>query len=235
MKKNNKNLSRSLASTILVIGIAFSIASCTTTTHQVRSIKEAGFLDNYGQLQKGGEGEAQLIYINPSTDFSGYNKILIDPISVYSNPDSNLAELPKEDLQALINYLHGTLQAQLQKDYDVVSYPGPGTMRLRVAITEAKGSNVVLDTLSSAVPIGMAISAIKKVAAGTNSSVGEARVEAEMLDSETDERLLAAVDARAGRKYTGKFDKWKKWQDAKDAYDYWSERLKTRLTELRSR
>jgi len=201
----------------------------------VDDIKEAGFLNHYGQLKRGEEGEAQLIYINPSTDFSGYTKIMIDPISVYSNPDSKLAKLPKEDLQALINYLHATLQDQLQKDYDMVSSPDSKTMRLRVAITEAKGSKVVLDTLSSTIPIGMAISAIKKMAVGTSSSVGEARVEAEMLDSITYERLLAAVDARSGRKYTGKFDKWKKWQDAKDAYDYWAERLKTRLTELRSR
>ncbi len=56
-----------------------------------------------------------------------------------------------------------------------------------------------------------------------------------MLLSETNERLFAAVNARAGRKYTGRLDKWKKWQDAKDAFDYWAKRLKIRLTELRSR
>ena len=234
MKTNNKVLSRSLASTILVIGTAFAMVSCSTT-HQVRSVKESGFLEDYGQLQKGGEGEAQLIYINPSTVFSGYNKIMIDPIAVYADENSKLAKLPNDDLQALVNYLHATLHDQLGKIYDIVSYPGPETMRLRVALTEAKGSKVVLDTLSSAIPIGIGISALKRVAIGTNASIGQTRVEAEILDSETDERLLAAIDARAGRKYTGKFDKWKKWQDAKDAYDYWAKRLKIRLAKLRAK
>ena len=221
-----------------LIFIIFSLIAVTvscTTTHQARSTKKSGFLGDYSQLQPGDSDEAQLIYINPSAEFGQYNKILIEPISVYTSEVSDLTKLPKEDLQSLIDYLHATLQEQLQKDYEIVSSSGPGTMRLRVAITEAEGSDVVLDTLSSTIPIGVAASGLKRAAVGTNLNVGKARIEAEMVDAQTNERLFAVVDARAGRKYTGKFDKWKEWQDARDSYDYWAKRVKMRLAELRSK
>ena len=80
----------------------------------------------------------------------------------------------------------------------------------------------------------LALSVIKRASVGSHTSVGSARVEMEMLDSRTETRLIAAVDERAGKKVTGKFDKWEKWQDAQDAYDYWSGQLRTRLAELRA-
>ena len=131
-------------------------------------------------------------------------------------------------------YLDASLRQQLKKDYSLVSRPGPGVMRLRVALTEAKGSKVVLDTLSTVMPYTLALSVIKRASVGSHTSVGSARVEMEMLDAQTETRLIAAVDERAGKKVTGKFDKWEKWQDAQDAYDYWSGQLRTRLAELRA-
>jgi hypothetical protein len=107
-------------------------------------------------------------------------------------------------------------------------------MRLRVAITEARGSKVVMDTISSIIPVGMALGLVKKVATGTNLSVGKASVELEIQDSQTGERLVAAVDERAGRKYTGKFDKFQKYHTVEDAFDFWAKKLKKRLKEFRT-
>ena len=71
-----------------------------------------------------------------------------------------------------------------------------------------------------------------KVATGNNIAVGSATGEMELLDSVTGKRLIAAVDGQSGRKYTGKFDKFSKWKDTKDACDYWAERIAKRLDEL---
>ena len=108
-------------------------------------------------------------------------------------------------------------------------------MRLRVAITEAKGSKVVLDTISTLMPIGLALSEVKNLATGSHSAVGSAGAECEALDSASNVRLFAAVDARVGRKITGQFDKFSKWHAVTDAFDYWAERLQVRLQELRSK
>ncbi len=210
------------------------LSAACATTHQTRSAKKSGFLGDYSSLQKGGSGEAQLIYINPNADFGKYKKVLIEPIAIYTSKKSKLVKIPRKDRQALVDYLSAAVYLELKKDYQIVGHPGEDVLAVRIALTEAKGSSVVLDTLSSVIPVGIAISALKRVAVGTHSSVGLARVEAEVVDSVTRQRLMAAVDERAGRKYTGRFDKWSKWEDARDAYDYWAEKLRTRLAELRS-
>ena len=210
------------------------LVSCAPT-HQTLSAEPSGFLGDYSQLREGKEGEALLVYVNPEADFKKYDKILIDPISIYASKGSDLAGLSKEDQQSLLNYLDAALRKALKEDYAIVGEAGAGVMRLRVAMTETEGSMVVLDTVSSVVPIGAAISGIKRITFGTHTGVGLARVEAEIVDSVTNTRLLAAVDERAGSKYTGRFDKFSKWQDVRDAYDYWAEKIRVRLAELRKR
>ena len=215
-------------------GLAVLLSACETT-RQTRSTKVSGFLGDYSQLEEGGGETALMRYINPSADFKKYTKVWIDPIQVYAGSKSKLEKLPQEELQSLVNYLDAALREELKGDYRLVKTSGADVMRLRVAITEAKGSKVVLDTISSVLPPGMAISALMQVGTGTPSAVGRARVEAELLDSVSGERLMAGVDERSGRKYTGKLDKWKTWQDAQDAYDHWARQLKLRLAELRAR
>ncbi len=215
--------------TVLVIFL-FLITGCSST-FQTRKVTTTTFLGDYSQLEKGSGDEAQLIYINPQTDFNSYTKILMDPVKFYSDEDS---KLEGEDKKRIVDYLHATIKEQLKTDYMFVNEPSAETMRLRVAITEARGSKVVMDTISSIIPIGMALGLVKKVAVGTNLSVGKASVELELQDSQTGERLVAAVDERAGRKYTGKFDKFEKYHTVEDAFDYWAERLKKRLKELRA-
>jgi len=218
-----------LSASLIFISILY--AGCATT-HQTREVTTSGFLSDYAQLQKGTGHEALMVYINESVDFSRYDKIIIDPTRLVASEDSDLAKIPQEELQSIADYFHAALVENLSKRYTVVSEPGPDTMRLRVALTDVTGSKVVLDTLSSIIPIGMAVNAIEKVATGNNTAVGSATGELELLDSVSGQRLAAAVDGRSGTKYTGRFDKFKKWTDAKDACDYWAKRLAKRLEEL---
>ena len=85
------------------------------------------------------------------------------------------------------------------------------------------------------VPVGLAISALERVALGKTLTTGSVRVEAEALDARTGARLAAMVDERVGAKVTGRFDKWSKWQDARDAFDYWSARMRGTLRDFRER
>jgi hypothetical protein len=50
----------------------------------------------------------------------------------------------------------------------------------------------------------------------------------------TGERLAAAVDKRVGSKYSFRFDKFSRWRATKGAFDYWAERMNTRLIELKN-
>jgi hypothetical protein len=212
----------------VTVGLAVSCAS----TQKTRSVKTVGFLDDYAQLQEGAGEQAQRVYINPGAQWSKYNRIWIEPMAVYASPKSDLEKLSSEDLNGLVNYLDAKLRQELKGDYRFTESAGENVMRLRVAITDADGGRPVLGVMSTVMPIGLAVSAVKKVATGTHSAVGSARIEMEILDSVSGERLAAAVDERAGAKWdlVGAFSKW---DDVRDAFDYWAGRLKTRLAELR--
>ena len=204
------------------------LATSCATTYSVRHVKTSGFLGDYSQLRPGGADEPVMIY-RQAAEGRSYDKILIDPVVAYAGPGTRLQKLSPKDRQALLDYFHAALRGQLGQDFALAEEAGPGTLRLCVALTDARGSKILLDTLSTVVPVGLAISALQRVALGQTATSGRATIEAEVLDSQTGERLAALVDGRAGRKVTGRFDKWKKWQDVRDACDYWSGQLRAEL------
>jgi len=220
---------------IIATMVAGSVFLCgCASTYQKRSVEGSGFLKDYSQLKDRGGDTAMLSYIDPQVDFREYNKIMIDPIRAYAkDKDSSMAKMSKEDQQRLLNYFDAALREQLKTDYILVKAPGPGVLRLRVAVTEASKSKVVLDTVSTVLPIGLAVSSVKAIATGKHLNVGEIGAECEGVDSVTGKRVFAAVDARVGRKITFKFDKFNKWHAAEDAFDFWAKQLETRLSDLR--
>ena len=125
-----------------------------------------------------------------------------------------------------------TLRNSLSKDYKRVDKAGPGTLRLRVAITEAEGSSVPLDLVSTVIPQMRALSAVKRIATGTAAFVGKAGIEGEIEASITNQRLAAAVDRRVGQKRLQGVTNT--WDDVQGAFDYWSERVRARLAEFRA-
>lgn len=212
---------------------ALALSGCAAS-HQARSVKPSGFLSDYSQLREGKDGEALLVYIRPGVDWKKYNAILLEPIEVWHDAARTgfLQDVSKEEAQVLADYLDASLRNSLKSDYRFVDRSGPGVLRLRVAITEAEGSTVPLDVVSTVVPQMRALSGVKRIATGTAAFVGKAGIEGELIDGMTDQRLGAAVDRRVGQKRAkGVLNTW---DDVQGAFDFWSERLRTRLAELRA-
>ena len=67
------------------------------------------------------------------------------------------------------------------------------------------------------------------MAADTATTVGEATAEAEITDSITGERLIAAVDQRAGTKQLNQLSTW---DDVKAACEFWAEHITKDLVRL---
>lgn len=212
--------------------LASILAGCATT-HQTRSVEFSGFLNDYSMLREGQGDEALMVYINPETDFSAYDGVIIDSVTIWTDTDSAAAQAPPEEMKQLADHLYLALYNELKKDYQIVDRPGSGVLRIRAAITEARKSRILLDTLTNVLPPMIVMSTAKRLATGTHAFVGRAGLEAEILDSMTNKRVAAAVDERAGEKaLRGKLGSW---NDVKESHDFWAERLRIRLTELRGR
>ena len=209
--------------------LTVSMLGCATTK-QARDTESSGFLTDYSMLKKGEEGEASKMYINPVYERKScktYDKILIGPIAIWTHDGSNLNDLPSEDRQTLVDHLHGSLVSKLGKLYQIVQTPQPGTLKIRTALTEAEGSRVALDTVSSFVPQLLVTSEPKEVARETATFVGKASAEVEITDAITGELIAAAVDDRVGEKsLTGVTSQW---DDVDSVFDFWAGRMAYRL------
>jgi len=223
-----------LATISLAIGLMLGLTACRSTK-KARSMTESGFLSDYSQLQKGKSDQAKLVYFAPGTDWKKYTRMYIEPVQLWKSedPESKLGQLTLENQQMLASFLYTELNNELQKSYTLVDKPGPDTIVLRSAITEAKKSKPVSNFMTSIVPFGIAANILVTVAVGTGIGVGEVQIEAELLDGQTNQRLAAAVDRRAGTKaLRTKFDGT--WGDVKLSFEYWAQKMETRLVELRA-
>jgi hypothetical protein len=220
---------------ILMGGLLLGLTACRTTHQVTKGVEESGFLSDYSQLEKGKKCQADLVYVNQSADWAKYTKVWIKPVELWhaDDPKSKLGSLSKEKQQMLVDYLHTSLHEHLSKDYQIVDAAGPDVLVLRCAITEGKGSKPVMDLISAVYPAGLVLSYGKQLIWGTGAGVGVTTIEAEILDGQSNQRLAAAVDRRAGTKaLRTKFDG--RWGDVKLCFDWWSQRLATVLVELKA-
>jgi hypothetical protein len=216
---------------IAVLGACLTLilAGCATT-RQTRSVETHGFLGDYSQLRKGEKNEAQLMYVNEDADWASYDSMIIDSVTIWYT--DRTATLSDEDAQALTDRLYGALHTELSKDFKIVEEPGPGVIRLRGAVTQAKGARVVGKTVTSIIPQLRLLTTVAGVASDTQVFVGKATIEAEFVDSLTEERLAAAVDTRAGTKALRGLGGT--WKDVYNAFDYWAESIRAYLEQLRT-
>ena len=132
----------------------------------------------------------------------------------------------------MANEFHAALVKELSKSYTAVTAPSPGTMRVRIALTDAQASDPTLDTISTYIPQARLLQSITTMGSDTAGFVGEASAEGEIRDAQSGTLLAAGVDRRAGTKSLGDstFDSW---DDARRAFDAWSKQLTANLQKRR--
>ena len=220
---------------IIIIMLAscgvFFLTGCATS-EQARSVKKSGFLGDYSQLKKGGGERALLYYVRPGVSWAGYDKVILDSVSIWHSENSQFDDVPKEELDNLAHYLYDAVKKQLEQNWTIVDNPGPGTIRLRMALTEAEGASREMDIVTTYLPPARLISEGTKLTTGTHAFVGDATIELEVLDSISSDRLIAIVDKRSGGKhYEGSTDNW---ADIKQACDWWAQKMSTELQKRRA-
>jgi Protein of unknown function (DUF3313) len=115
---------------------------------QVHPVQEtSGFLDNYSFLREGAPGDVALVYRNPNADWSRYDAVLLEPVTLWRSGRNSLDPVPEDDLLRLVSAFQNALRQQLGAGFRLVDQPGPGVMRIRLAITDARASDPILDVL----------------------------------------------------------------------------------------
>ena len=122
---------------IFLAAIMVIVVGCARTL-KAPTAKKTGFLGDYSNLQKGAAGEEGYFYKNPDTYWAGYDKILLDPVTVWRGEKTKNEGIPEQDIQTMIDNFYGMLHSELAKDYRLVTEPEAGALRFQVAITRWK-------------------------------------------------------------------------------------------------
>jgi hypothetical protein len=232
---------RVLALAFVGLSLSAILAGCSQTVESKPSSIQQGassapamsgfFGQDVSLLQPGQNGQAAMVYVNPGAQWSRYNKILLEEVEFWDDPNTSISPSDQEMLTA---YFYNKLKEDLQKNFTLVDQGGPGVIVLQVAIVNASTATPVLRSVSVVVPQARILNGLQSLATGSYAFVGSAEAEMKARDATTGQLLAGAIDKRAGGMALSSAAQWQ-WGDAKNAMDYWAQRITVRLLELQGR
>jgi hypothetical protein len=170
-----------------------------------------------------------LVYRRPGTAWASYDKIIVDPIEIWTTSSSSSAD-EWSDIQRLSMDFHQTLTDRLRRSYRIVETSQPGAMRIRLAMIDAKPARAVFKVAKEAAPytgVTVADTAWTFIT-GKPAFGGEVSVEYMIQDSATGELLAAGADRRVGGDQIGRAT-FTTWGDVKNIVSLWSDFAAYRL------
>lgn len=197
--------------TIFFVLAIFLVFGCGGSVKSTKS----GFLGDYSEFKPAPEGEA-LVYLNPNKRIGDYNKLLFDPVTIYLHPDAKGKKIDPETLKELSDYFKEEGIKAVEDAYEVVDEPGAGVLRVRAAITDVNTSAPLKNIITTHF--------IK-----FSTDVGGASMEAELIDSQTNERIVGFVETRKGRAFLNRKNLITRYGDVKGSLKYWAQLLRERL------
>jgi hypothetical protein len=219
----------------MLAGCAKTVSEQSAVVKQVESGHDTAASGFFGKdlalLQPGQEGQAAMVYVNSSTQWSQYNKIMLEPVEFWDDPDTKVSPTDQHTLTA---YFYNKLKEDLQKNFTIVDQGGPGVLNLQVALSNADSATPGLRSVTVVIPQLRVINAAQSLVTGSYAFVGSAEAEMKATDSSTGQLLAGAIDKRAGGIAVSSAAQWQ-WGDAENAMNYWSDRINTRLLELQGR
>lgn len=158
-----------------------------------------------------------------------YRSFLFEPVVVSLGKAAPDYESSADELKILGEHLRTAFTDELTRGgYTVVDKPGDGVLRMRAAITELvpvhPSKNLGAKAIGSFLgPGGILLPTI---------DIGQAAIEVDMRDSNTDARVAAFADRKRGRKYFGGLNSYRRWGDVESAFHVWAREFRMRLDQL---
>lgn len=197
------------ASWILVFFL-FTVSGCM---HYDRP-PPTGFLQNYDALRPAPYKKGLYIATRTDRTLADYSKFIVDPVVLNYHAEAKGRGADQAKVDQLANSFRQGVIDSLSADYEVVEQPGPGVMRIRPAITDMIASNPILN--------------IHWLTKATGLGLGGAALEAEFVDAQDGEVIVAVVATNRGNPFD-----WLgglvEWQYTEDVLNEWSQLLKVRL------
>jgi len=210
---------------------ALALVAFVPAAFAAKDVVFSGFLGDYEGFEPSKEAKGAWIYKSPKLSLADYTNVMIDDVEIRLHEEAKGVEIEPEALEMLADYFKKAAAEQVQDAYPVVDQPGPLVVRVRAAITDVKPGSATKQIVGKAVPGAAGMTAGVPVPLKIPIGIGAAWMEAELVDSETGERVAGIVDKRKQDRglpviSTFNFSRYKEFAGAKDAFDFWAKRLR---------
>lgn len=208
---------------LIVVGVAFMtlFASAVWAAEGGSSV----FISGNPVYAKDTNSPGAMIYRKPGLNTSAYTKVLIDPIEIWVDEDSEYKGLSADESKAIADTLRQILTKELESKYPVVNEPGEGVLGIRLAITHAFMKNKKRGLLGYT-PVGLVLTTAGNLA-GLRMELSQATIEAEILDGSSNEQLVALIEPLGDEQAKTKLT----WEEVGKRLEIYAKRLRARLDE----
>ena len=213
---------------VLLVAASCSRPAPTSAVKKVPAGQEnAGFLSNYANLKPSEEFENTRTYVSkdPLKNIHRYVAVIVEPPVVYVSTNVDESKISDRGAAALSEYFREALDEAVEDAFPVVQSSGPLVLRLRTAIV--------------GVDVGSAGAKGDPQSLEHALNIGKVGVEMEMVDSETGEQIVAAVDRQnlgeGAEVGSPTFTREEKFRAATQAFDGWARRLRAYLDSVHER
>ncbi|GES43601.1 uncharacterized protein DUF3313 [Rhizobium sp. ERR 922] len=181
---------KSLPACLALAAISLAAAGCATSEPMVyQGLASAAQLRPDPSDSSGRAPFSYKVVVN----WNHYDKIIVEPVSIYRGKDSQFANMPEEDKQNLARYMHDKFSSVLAQRYSMTAIPGPSTLRLRLTLAGAEATNTVLGPASHLDIAGGVYNTVQAARGKQGSMTGSATYAVEIFDSTSNRLLLAYV------------------------------------------
>lgn len=221
--RNNKMRLSCLVAALLTVSSCSRPADQSGPRRMAQGQEFSGFLSTYANLKPNPEFENTVSYVSqdPIKNIHKYVAVIVEPPVVYLATDADVNSLPDRGRTALTEYFQHAITEAVEDAFPVVQASGPLVLRLRSAII--------------GVDVGPAIAADQKDEKSLDRAIniGKVGVEIELVDSEGNQQIAAAVDRQnlgeGAAVGSATFSREEKFRAATQAFDGWAKRLRAFL------
>src|SRR5712691_3426183 len=133
--------------------VALLLLTGSAYSYQGRHVTPTSFLGPSASLLEKGKrhDDPLLVYRRPGTPWASFDKIIIDPIEIWTTDSSSSAD-EWSDIQRLATDFHQILTERLARSYRIVETSQPGAMRMRLAMIDAKPARAAFKVVKVVAP-----------------------------------------------------------------------------------
>jgi hypothetical protein len=200
------------------------LAGCATSAKQPNVV----FLGSGIELQSVPGSPSMRAWSSRPGVLLDYHAFLFEPVVVSLGKAASDNQASADEVKNLSEHLRAAFTDELTRGgYSIVNKPGEGVLRVRTALTELvpvdPAKNIAAKAVGSVIGVGLFLPTV---------DIGQAAIEVDMRDSNTNARVAAFADRKAGRAYFSGLSPYRRWGDVESAFGAWAREFRVRLDQV---